>query len=488
MKRIIAALLAVLCILPLAACASESGTADTTAADTTAAIDTTDTAAPEETTAEENPLLTDSLGEYDFNGADYVIFGGSNRATTAVTAAEQNGEAINDAQYLSRTMVEERFDVNIRYEDVGDNDTAVATMMRNLVNGGDDTYAIGVGQDGNTINLSLQGMHYNLHSIEQFDFEQPWWGQATKDLSFGDKYYAASSFLTYYCLYMAKQIIVNKDMAADLNLTIPYDKVFSGEWYLDDYVEFISTATQDVNGDGVMTDADQYGFSWAPGNLYTFQNSMDVTVFGKDEKNLPFVNFNQDKAMQYLEIMEPMLQNHAYKCPESYGAPFFAQNKALTAYCMFREVCTIIRDTDITYGFLPVPKLDENQKEYKTVSVDILWAVPAIHSEKIEMIGAVTEALSCQHYNYVRPAFFDTTMKGKLSDSPEDAKVLDMIPATRSIDFGYSYYQVITPMQYLMDLTNKVTTTTLASTYKKISASLEKQMNDAVAKIEKLPG
>ena len=195
-----------------------------------------------------------------------------------------------------------------------------------------------------------------------------------------------------------------------------------------------------------------------------------------------------DKAMQYLEIMEPMLQNHAYKCQESYGAPFFAQNKALTAYCMFREVCTIIRDTDIVYGFLPVPKLDENQKEYKTVSVDILWAVPAIHSEKIEMIGAVTEALSCQHYNYVRPAFFDTTMKGKLSDSPEDAKVLDMIPATRSIDFGYSYYQVITPMQYLMDLSNKVTTTTLASTYKKISASLEKQMNDAVAKIEKLPG
>lgn len=28
----------------------------------------------------------------------------------------------------------------------------------------------------------------------------------------------------------------------------------------------------------------------------------------------------------------------------------------------------------------------------------------------------------------------------------------------------------------------------LASTYKKISASLEKQMNDAVAKIDKLPG
>ena len=37
MKRIIAALLAALCILPLAACASNPATADTTAADTTAA-------------------------------------------------------------------------------------------------------------------------------------------------------------------------------------------------------------------------------------------------------------------------------------------------------------------------------------------------------------------------------------------------------------------------------------------------------------------
>jgi len=485
MKRIIAALLAALCILPLAACAANPATADTTAADTAAAVADT-TAAPEETTAEEDPLLHDSLGEYNFDGAEYRIFGTSYRTTTAVTAEEQNGEAINDAQYLSRTNVEERFNVNIKYEDIGTDDDSVINMMKQLVNGGDDTYALGIGIDTGMINLGMQGFHYNLKKIPQFDFEQPWWGEATKELAFGDKYYTASSFITYYCLYYVRMLVVNKDLASDLNLTIPYDKVFAGEWYLDDYIEFISTATQDLNGDGVMTEEDQFGFVWDPGTLYTFQNSMGVSVFQKDENNMPVVNFNMDKALKYLEKMEPVLQNYTFKHDADYGAPIFAQNKALTVYCNLREVCNFIRDTEIIYGYLPAPKLDEDQKEYKTVAPAVLWGVPSIHDGKLEMIGAVTEALSCQHYNYVRPAFFDTTMKGKLSDSPEDAQVLDLIPGTRSIDFGFSYQKVITAMETLRDLTEKLKSSNLASTYKKLSTALDKQLKTTVEKMEKL--
>ena len=485
MKRIIAALLAALCILPLAACASDPATADTTAADTTAAVADT-TAAPEETTAEEDPLLHDSLGEYNFDGGEYRIFGTSYRTTTAVTAEEQNGEAINDAQYLSRTNVEERFNVNIKYEDIGTDDDSVINMMKQLVNGGDDTYALGIGIDTGMINLGMQGFHYNLKKLPQFDFEQPWWGDATKELAFGDKYYTASSFITYYCLYYVRMLVVNKDLASDLNLTIPYDKVFAGEWYLDDYIEFISTATQDVNGDGVMVEEDQYGFVWDPGTLYTFQNSMGVQVFSKDENNMPIQSFNMDKALKYLEKMELVLQNYTYKHDADYGAPFFAQYRALTVYCNLREVCNFIRDTEIIYGYLPAPKLDEDQKEYKTVATDVLWGVPSIHEAKLEMIGAVTEALSCQHYNYVRPAFFDTTMKGKLSDSPEDAQVLDLIPGTRSIDFGFSYQKVIPGADTLKDMTNNLKSGALASTYKKLSTALEKQLSTTIDKIEKI--
>lgn len=484
MKRILAAILAACCILPLAACASDPTPAETTAADTAAVTEPTETTAEE--IVEEDSLLYDSLGEYNFDGAEYRIFGTSYRTTTAVTAEEQNGEAINDAQYLARTNVEERFNVNIKYEDIGTDDDSVINMMKQLVNGGDDTYALGIGIDTGMINLGMQGFHYDLNSIPQFDFEQPWWGSATKDLAFGDKYYTASSFITYYCLYYVRMLVVNKDMATDLNLTIPYDKVFDGTWYLDDYMEFISTATQDVNGDGVMTEEDQFGFAWDPGTLYTFQNSLGIQVFQKDENNMPVQSFNMDKALKYLEKMELILNNYTGKHDADYGAPLFAQNKALTVYCNLREVCNIIRETEITYGFLPAPKLDEDQKEYKTVATDVLWGVPSIHSGKIEMIGAVTEALTCQHYNYVRPAFFDTTMKGKLSDSPEDAQVLDLIPSTRSLDFGFSYQKVITGADTLKDMTNNLTSKNLASTYKKLSTALEKQLNTTIEKMEKL--
>lgn len=486
-KRILCILLAALCVLPSAACASSGEPEETKApTGTTAPADTT---VPDETTAADTDdgMLHDSLGPADFEQAEYIIFGGSNRATKAVTAAEQNGEPINDAQYTARTNVEDRFNVRISYVDVGDNDTAVAVMTKQLVDAGDDTYAIGYGQDGNTINLSLQGYLYNLHTIEQFDFDQPWWSDATKELAFGDHYYAASSFLSYYCLYMTKLLVVNKQIAADRNIEIPYEKVFDGKWYLDDFAQFISAATDDLNGDGVMDANDLYGLSYQPGSLTTFQSSMGVTIYSKGEDNMPYLDFNLERALEYLGVMEPLLEKNGYKDPTSYGAPFFSQGRALAAYCMLREVCTIIRDTDISYGFLPAPKLNEDQKEYKTASVDILWSMPRIHKAKVDMIGTVTEALSCQHYNLVRPAFFETTMKGKLSDSPNDAKVLDMIPATLTIDFGYAYYQVITPIQTLLDLANKTKVGNLASVYKKLSGPLEKYLNDIAATFEKMP-
>ena len=195
-----------------------------------------------------------------------------------------------------------------------------------------------------------------------------------------------------------------------------------------------------------------------------------------------------ERAQTYLEKMEKILTTSSLKTAENYGVPFFANGNALTVYCCLREVCNIIRETEITYGFLPAPKLDENQKEYKTVVTDVLWGIPAIHNAKLEMIGAVTEALSCQHYNYVRPAFYETTMKGKLSDSPNDVAMLDLIPATRCLDFSYAYNSVLKPMSTLKDLTNTTTSSNLASTYQSLAGTLEMQLKTLVETIEKLPG
>lgn len=108
-------------------CASDPAEGTTPTASVTAGEEAIAETVPEETEPE---LAMDDLGEADFEGADYVIAGLSNRTTTAVTSSELNGEVINDAQYNAARTVEERFNVNISYEDLANADDAMETVIR----------------------------------------------------------------------------------------------------------------------------------------------------------------------------------------------------------------------------------------------------------------------------------------------------------------------------------------------------------------------
>lgn len=481
--RILALFLALLtgCSMFLS-CASDKAEENTSSAEVTSGEAANEEIVPEETEPE---LPMDDLGEADFAGADYIIAGLSNRTTDAVTSDELNGEVINDAQYNSARTVEERFNVNIGYEDLANADDAMETVIKGIVASGEDKYSIAFGVDTRQISLALSGHYFNLKAIPQFNFDQPWWIDSTDTIAVGDKAYVASSYLSYYCLYYMRLLVINKDMAGNLGIEIPYDKVFEGEWYIDDLTELASTATLDTNGDGKMTDEDQYGLSYEV--LYTLQSSMGIEIIGKDADNMPYLNFDLERAAKYLEKVENLCNNYGFY-ETGYGANFFANSKSLFCYCNLREVCNIIRDTDINYGYLPAPKLDELQEDYITCATDVYWGIPTTNTGKLDMIGTVTEALSCQHFNYVRPAFYETTMKTKLSGDENDLKVLDLIAERLCIDFAFAYQNSITGVSTFDDMyRDGVTSDTLASKYKSSEKVFKKTLEKLLEKVAELP-
>ena len=145
-QRILALALALLtgCSMFLS-CASDQAEENST----TGAVTSGEPTAAEETVPEETEpeLAMDDLEDADLGGADYIIAGLSNRTTTAVTSSELNGEVINDAQYNSARTVEERFNVNISYEDIANADDTMATAVKGIVSSGDDKYAVAFGVD-----------------------------------------------------------------------------------------------------------------------------------------------------------------------------------------------------------------------------------------------------------------------------------------------------------------------------------------------------
>ncbi len=451
-----------------------------------AAEPSSNAAVPGEEEAEtESSLALDDLGEADFGGDAYIIAGLSNRTTTAVTSSELNGEVINDAQYNSARTVEDRFNVAISYEDIATDDGGMATAIRNIVSSGEENYSVTFSQDTNAITLATSGHFHNLKSIPEFNFDQPWWIDSTTTIGVGDKCYVASSYLSYYCLYYMRVFVINKGIAADLGIEVPYQKVYEGNWYLDDIIEMAEKATLDLDGDGKMTAKDRYGLTYEV--FYTLQNSLGVPVISKDENNMPYISFDVERAALYLEKMEDLTENYGY-LESNYGANMFADGLSLMCYCNLREVCNIIRDTDLDYGFLPAPKLDELQEDFMTVATDVYWGIPISCVSRLTMIGTVTEALSCQHFNYVRPAFFETTMKTKLSGTEDDTKMLDLAASKLSIDFGYAYQNALAGVSNLDDMVRDgVKHDTVASTFQKVQKTMNKGMEKLLQKYEELP-
>lgn len=466
----------------LFSCASDQSEETTPSSNSAAAEETAAETVPEETEPE---LAMDDLAEADFEGASYIIAGLSNRTTTAVTSSELTGEVINDAQYNAARAVEERFNVSISYEDIANADDTMATAVKGIVSSGDDKYAVTFGVDTQQISLALSGHYFNLKAIPQFNFDQPWWIASTDTIGIGDKSYVASSYLSYYCLYYIRLLVMNKDLAADFGMEVPYDKVFEGDWYLDDLTSLAASATMDTNGDGQMTEADTYGLSYEV--LYTLQSSMGISLIEKDADNMPYVAFDLERAAKYLEKIENLCNNYGFY-EVGYGANFFANNQSLFCYCNLREVCSIIRDTDINYGYLPAPKLDEFQEDYLTYATDVYWGIPTTNTAKLDMIGTVTEALSCQHYNYVRPAFYETTMKTKLSGDENDIKVLDLIADRLRIDFAFAYQNNISMVATFDDMyRDGITSGNLASKYKSAEKVMNKTLDKLLEKFAELP-
>ncbi len=480
-RRLLAYILAVLTALSaFAACA-----ADKEEETAPAAAPTADDVTEETEAQPEDSLAYDDLEAADFGGASYIIAGLSNRTTTAVTSAELNGEVINDAQYNSARTVEDRFNVAISYEDIASDDGGMATAIRNIVSGGEEKYAVTFSQDTNAISLATAGHFHNLKSIPEFNFDQPWWIDSTKTIGVGEKYYVASSYLSYYCLYYMRMFVINKGMAADLGLEVPYQKVYEGNWYLDDIIAMAEAATMDIDGDGTMSATDRYGLTYEV--FYRLQNSLGVPVISKDADNMPYINFDVERATLYLEKMENLTENYGFQ-ESNYGANMFADGLSLMCYCNLREVCNIIRDTEIDYGFLPAPKLDELQEDYMTVATDVYWGSPISCVSELPMIGTGTEALSCQHFNYVRPAFFETTMKTKLSATEDDTKMLDLAASKLSIDFGYAYQSNLSGLSSIDDMVrDNVRSDTVASTFQKLQKSMNKGMEKLLQKYEELP-
>ncbi len=440
MKRRLAILILAALTLGLFAGCSTVTTDESTAPSTQnpAAVEEAAEAAPDEPV-----YISDDMPDTDYNGYDFRILSCyfyNKELATYITFDEITGDPVDDVLYASRDNIQNRFNIGIRWIEAGDT-SAGMNAAKQSVTAGDDTFDILIGHDTNTFGLGKDGYLYNLLAVEQFNFEKPWWPKNTvESLRIGNKMYAASSYLSYCGLHWTRVITFNKDFADDLGYTNLYDEVREGTWTLDRLHDLTEGVSQDLDGNGKFNVKDRIAFTSGGQTWYCMQEAVDIPVYRHDADGIPYLDVDIDRITKYVDIMRLLITGDDYVASGDFGIDQFKNDKALFAYTQVGDAYDTYRISEIRYGFLPTPKLDEMQKDYINCCTDVPWGIPKnVAADQLDLIGTVVEAMSCYNYNNVLPAYYETAIKARTADAPDDTEMLTIIADTRTISFSYTY-------------------------------------------------
>jgi len=438
---------------------------------------------------EDDGFIHDDLPEKDFLGADMQILTTTwYTATKYIYAAEENGEVINDALFAQRAEVSERFNVEIGLtaeEDLG----AVASRIHNLTMAGDDTYDLAYNHDLMTIGNALKGDFYNLRAVDIINFDKPWWNGSTEVFTIQGKLPCTANPLALSGIYMNYVLTVNKDLAANLQIEIPYETVRQGKWYIDELISLAELATIDLDGNGILDYDDQWGLLTGSYGQMGMQSDMEGTVLDKDDAgNLIFVD-TLEHMVAILEKTDRLMEYTVddYGPANEFGVELFIAGKGLFMFAENRNLYETVRDAEIAYGVLPFPKFDENQKEYRSSGCDIYWGIPLPAAGNKELIGTCVEAMSCYNYNYVVPKVWDTVLGGKLADSPDDEDMFKIIRDVQYVDLGYAFSgenSKLSEMIFLIQKTDAGSVTSFIESRKTAVQSKLEEINRVYAEME----
>ena len=428
----------------LLACGSEAAPA----AGTEAVPQSQDTVAETEPVdaLELRKTVDDGLGTVDFGGRDFRITAYNNNTSWYVMEAE-TGDVVDDAVLARTRTVEERFNVKVKVVFDGAESWETSSFIKNAINANDDVQDLISFHTVESGLVATSGYYLNWYDIPHIDFSKPWWPKSNVEtLTYNDVCLCAVGDMNMTAIRNIYAIFENKRLAADYDIPDLFDTVMDGKWTFDYLVSLTKDVYQDLNGNGVIDNTeDFFGFA-ASGStgMDVFQWAFDNLIFQKNAKGaLEFTFFNErlDNVITKMRSTFNVYQGIRTDLTDkwNYTSNMFYDGKTIFSNSNINKAI-VYRDMTDDYAILPYPKYDDQQKDYHTIAdgAHEVLSVPTTASD-LEFIGTITEAMNAESYKTVVPAYYDVAMKVKGTRDQESVAMLDLIVDSRVFDFGYVY-------------------------------------------------
>ena len=450
----------------------------------------------------------DYLPAADYAGYEFKVVAIPNTsydgAHTAFDIEAESGDLIEDAVYKRNRIVEQRYNIKIAQIEESTWEKCIARFQKSVKAGSDD-FDMCTLISREAWKYAIEGYVAPVSSLPYLDITQPWYArELNSELSVAGKLLFAYSD---ECLNMFEQtlaVFFSKKLSADLGIENIYALVRDGKWTFDKFFGFSRQAVADLNGDGQWTDEDRYGVVSQTDMFYPcFWVSGGSKTVGKDENgNLIFAG-STDKMHDIVEQVQSFVtggQKVVYDAQADKFATIkgagpepdrdvstqqFANGLALF-YVRNIGIAQPMRGMEMDFGIVPFPKYDELQDKYYSRMIDGWINVVPVTNQELERTSVIMEAIACESRNLVFPAYYDLSLKTKLTRDDESEEMLDIIKDYRTLDIGDTVMLSDGIRSMVTDVMKK-SGSSLAGAIEKNMGKIEKalqKVNDAAAELE----
>ena len=442
-KQIAALMLALLIALPFSVSCSKEKEKDIKSTDTSAA---TDSGTNESEYAEIDSYVGKLAADCNFDGATFTVLGSE---SVWPTEEEITGNLESDALWNRYREVEEKFNVDMThvsadgsgYETSG---AEIADRVHQDVLSGGSSYDLIFGNLMTCGQVMLNsGCIRPVDTLDGIDLNRDWWTGGLEDMfSIGGHLYFLTGKITNSYYGDPHCIFYNKQIAENYGIEDMYPLVKSGEWTIDKMVEIASVIP---GGTGTY----RYALGGAAGGL-CFYFGGGYKICDRDEDGNPTIpKALTSDQINYIDKLSEIFYDEATvfsdvvaKNNDTYESEDKAfQDNAVLFWATAMGAASAMREYDVEFGILPMPKKDTAQKDYISYS-SAWWGSGCFVSQNIKdekMTAYITEALAALSAKYLEPAYYEKALKGRSTYDTESRDMLDLIYRSGVVDLADTY-------------------------------------------------
>ncbi len=386
----------------------------------------------------------DNLPEQDWGGRTYTILARDYEANQFFSA-ELTGETFNDSIYERNSLVCDQYNISIEVPTCDGSWSNIDTYIGNIrssIQAGDGAWDLVDGYAAVIGTLVMEGCYYRLNDVPYLEPSEKWWSvSAVEDLSIKGNVYLTPGDLTMSLYDNIFALFFNQEIFEEYSLEDPYTLVNEGKWTFDKYKEIAATCQVDLNGDGKFNENDKYGIILIEDlDLNNFHYAFQIPITVKDEEGYPVLNLGTEAVANLVDEMKTLASKTAgvyfAKDKADMGMEMFKAGQSAIVHALLSKT-SLFRDMEDNFGILPYPKQNEAQDGYYTTFRDnaVLLGMPG-DVKDVEFAGMISEALCQASYELVKPVYYESVLKTKLTRDEQSQHMIDILRDGLILDPG----------------------------------------------------